>query len=170
MSPRQVSRTPLIRGSRYMSDLIYRYLRPRFGLTLIELLVVTMIIGILAAFASPTMKAYFERVRVAKGVSTSHTVQASLASYTTTSDSNQYPGAILSYDELTMIINTNGGQLEATEDEAGMIFRQYTALDTDKDDTWDSYTMSFRVIDVPRQRPGWCIIIQPSGIERCRPQ
>lgn len=149
---------------------IHRYMRRIAGFTLIELLVVTMIIGLLAIVASPTMTAYFQRVRVAKGFSVGRTVQASLVSLITTSESNEYPDAISSYDELLALINTNGGQLEETELETGMQFRQYTPLDTDDDGIWDSYTMSFRVIDVPQHRPGWCIIIQPSGVERCPPQ
>ncbi len=153
-----------------MPAVIHRYIRLLAGLSLIELLVVTMILGLLAVVAVPTMKAYFERVRVASGISAGRTMQAALASFSTTSDSNQYPASIGSYDELIAIINANGGQLKATEAEAGIIFQQYTALDTDGDSAWDSYKMSLRVIDVSLRRLGWCITIEPSGVTRCAPQ
>jgi prepilin-type N-terminal cleavage/methylation domain-containing protein len=153
-----------------MPALIHPSVRPIAGFTLIEMLIVTMIISLLAIVASPTISAYLERVRVARGVSVGRTVQASLASLITTNESNQYPDSIGSYDELTVLINANGGQLKNTEAETGMEFRQYTAIDTDGDSIWDSYTMSFKVLDVSPQRPGWCIKIQPSGVERCPPQ
>ncbi|ETW93185.1 type II secretion system protein [Candidatus Entotheonella palauensis] len=153
-----------------MPALTYRHIRTIAGFSIIELLVVMMIISLLAIVASPTMSAYLERVRVAKGVSVGRTVQASLASVSTTSEGYQYPATISSYGELTVLINANGGQLQNTESETGMEFRQYTALDTDGDSTVDSYTMSFKVMNVSPQRPGWCITIQPSGVERCPPQ
>ncbi len=141
-----------------MPAFIYRHIHSRAGVTVIELLVVTMIINLLAIVASPTMSAYLERVRVARGVGVGRTVQAFLASLTTTSASNQYPASIASYGELTILVNANGGELENTEVETGMEFRQYTALDTVGDGNWDSYTMSFKVLNVSPQRPGWCII------------
>jgi len=149
---------------------IHRYIRSVAGFTLHELLIVTMILSVLILVASPTIMAYFERVRVARGLSVARTVQASLASFMTTDDSYQYPAAIGSYEDLKVLINTNGGQLKDTEGELGMIFQQYTALDSDGDTVLDSYTMSFRVTNVSPKRPGWCITIQPSGVARCPPQ
>jgi prepilin-type N-terminal cleavage/methylation domain-containing protein len=153
-----------------MPDLSHRYRRPIAGFSLIELMVVTMVISLLAIMALPTMNAYFERARVTRGISVGRTVQASLASFTTDSQGNQYPAAIDSYGELIAVINANGGQLKDTEAETGVEFQQYTPLDLDQDGTWDSYTLSFKVIRVSPQRPGWCITIQPSGVERCAPQ
>jgi prepilin-type N-terminal cleavage/methylation domain-containing protein len=149
---------------------MHRSIRPSAGFTLAELLIVTMVISLLAMAASPTIKAYLERARIAQGMSVSRTIQASLASFTTTSVSNQYPASIDSYGELTVLINANGGQLRNTETETGMAFRKYTPLDIDGDNTWNSYTMSFTVLNVSPERPGWCIRIQPSGVERCPPQ
>ncbi len=153
-----------------MSAPIRRHLHPIAGLTLIELLVVTMVITILATVATPTMMAYFERAKVTRSVGAARTVQASLASAATTSEGNQYPAAISSYGDLTVLINANGGQLENTEEEMGIKFRLYTALDTVGDGTWDSYTLSFRVTNVSKNRPGWCIKVLPSGVERCPPE
>jgi type II secretory pathway pseudopilin PulG len=152
-----------------MSALLHRYLRSITGFTVIELLVVTMIISLLAILAWPTMNAYLERVRVAKSLSAGRTVQASLASLSTTSENNQYPAAITSYGELTVLVNANGGQLGNTEVETGMAFRSYTAIDTVNDGNWDSYTMSFNVLNVSPLRPGWCIRVRPSGVEHCPP-
>lgn len=149
---------------------IHRCTRSVAGFTLNEVLIVTLIISVLVLVASPTVTAYFERARVARGLSVGRTVQASLASFTTTDDGYQYPAAIPSYEDLKVLINTNGGQLKDTEEELGMIFQQYTALDTDGDTVVDSYTMSFRVTNVSPQRPGWCITIEPSGVATCPPQ
>ena len=153
-----------------MSALIHRHICPITGFTLIELSIVTMVVSLLAVVASPTITAYLDRTRVTRGISTARIVQASLAAYTTTNATYQYPAAINSYGELTVLANAHSGKLKNTQAEAGMELRQYTALDTDGDNTWDSYTMSFRVTNVSPQRSGWCIRIQPSGVEHCPPQ
>ena len=153
-----------------MSALIQKPIRAIAGFTLIELLIVTMVISILVMVATPAILSYLEQARVARGISMARLVQASLAAYTTTSIGYQYPASISSYSELAVLINTHSGTLKKTQTEAGMELRQYTALDTDGDSIWDSYTMSFRVTNVSPKRSGWCIQIQPSGVERCPPQ
>jgi prepilin-type N-terminal cleavage/methylation domain-containing protein len=153
-----------------MPACIHHHIRPIAGFTLVELLIVTMVISVLAIVASPTLSVYLEQARVARGISIARVVQASLASYTTTNVSYQYPASISSYGELTVLANTHSGKLKNTQAEAGMELRQYTALDTDGDSVWDSYTMSFRVTNVSPKRSGWCIRIRPSGVERCPPQ
>lgn len=153
-----------------MSALIRRHIRPMIGFTLIELLMVTMVISLLAMVASPAVTVYLERARVPRGVSTARLVQASLAAYTTTNKSYQYPASINSYGELTVLVNAHSGTLKNTQAEAGMELRQYTALDTDGDSIWDSYTMSFRITNVSPKRSGWCLLVKPSGVERYPPQ
>ncbi len=150
-----------------MSARIRRYLYPISGFSLIEMLVVTMIIALLVSIAVPTMRAYFERTRVASAISAGRTVQASLASAATTSEDNAYPETIDNYTELATLVNANGGQLKDTEEEMGVQLQLYTPIDTVGDGIWDSYTMSWRVTDVSKRRPGWCLTIEPSGVVRC---
>ena len=153
-----------------MSALVHRHQRPVAGFTLIELLVVTMVIGLLVTIATPYFIAYLQRTRVANSVATARMMQASLAAFTTTAPNDQYPAAIGSYDELVAVVNANGGNLKATEAEAGFMFEQYAALDNDGDSTWESYTMSIRVLSVPTERLGWRLTIDPSGVTRSPPQ
>ena len=153
-----------------MSGFIHRHPRLIAGFTLIELLVVTMVIGLLVTIATPHFVAYLQRTRVANSIATARMMQTSLAAFTTTSPNDQYPAAIGSYNELAAMVNAHGGNLKPTENEAGFMFQRYTALDNDGDTTWESYTMSIRVLNVPTQRLGWSLTIDPSGVTRSPPQ
>ncbi|MDH3600650.1 MAG: hypothetical protein OEU26_13530, partial [Candidatus Tectomicrobia bacterium] len=64
-------------------------------------------------------------------------------------------------------VNAHGGALKNTESEMGIMFRQYGTIDLDGDGERDSYTMSFKLIGVSLNVPGWCIVVQPSRVEKC---
>ncbi len=140
------------------------------GLTLVELIIVTVILGLLAIVATPTIHAYFERVRVTKGMSIGNAVQAALMASTTTSANNTYPSAMPTYGELVTLVNANGALLKETEVAMGLELRAHTPLDSDSDGLYERYTMSFTVTNVSPTRRGWCIIVQPSGVEPCPPE
>jgi hypothetical protein len=101
---------------------------------------------------------------------TGNAIQAALAAYVTTSPSNLYPAAIADYADLSTIVNANGGSFQNTASEMGIELRSYTTFDIDADGERDSYTMSFTVLGVSPQNPGWCIVVQPSGVEKCPAQ
>jgi type II secretory pathway pseudopilin PulG len=124
-------------------------------------------IGILALVATPHFIAYRDKARVAVGMGTGNAIQAALSSYATTSLSNLYPAGIANYGDLTTIVNAHGGTLQNTASEMGIELRRYTALDSDGNGERDSYTMSFIVLGVHPRNPGWCIVVQPSGVEKC---
>jgi prepilin-type N-terminal cleavage/methylation domain-containing protein len=146
------------------------FLRHADGVTLIELVVVTAIIGLLAVIAIPLFIAYRDKARVASGMGTGNAIQAALSAFATTSPSNLYPAAMANYGDLSAIVNANGGLLKPTESEMGIEFRSYIPIDLDGNGERDSYTMSFKVLGVPLQNTGWCIVVQPSGVEKCPAQ
>lgn len=90
-------------------------IHPNIGATLIELIVVTVILGLLAIVSAPTVQTYFERVRVARGVSIGRTVQAALAASTMTDVADQYPAHIDSYADLIVMVNANGASSSHTD-------------------------------------------------------
>jgi prepilin-type N-terminal cleavage/methylation domain-containing protein len=143
--------------------------RANRGFTLIELMLVTVIIGLLVVVAVPTYIAYRDKTRAAAGLGIGNSIQAALSSYTTTSPSNLYPAMaeITNYQDLMSVVNAHGGALKNTESETGIAFRQYGTIDLDGDGERDSYTMSFQLIGVSTSVAGWCIVVQPSRVEKC---
>ena|GEM_PF-463509 len=162
--------TPPIRSRMYtMRTQIAHLCRTIRGFTLIEVMLVTVIIGLLLVVAVPTYIAYRGKSRVAAALGIGNGIQAALSSYSTTSQSNLYPLAadLTTYDDLRTIVNAHGGALKDTESQMGIAFRQYGTIDLDGDGERDSYTMSFTLLGVSTRIPGWCIVVQPSRVEKC---
>ena len=137
------------------------------GFALVELMVITMIIGLLAIVAAPTIRTYRDKSRVASGLGSASAIQAALATYITTNDKALYPKTITSYDDLRTLVNAHGTTLHSSEQEMGLQFQAYNSIDSDDNGEYESYTLTLRVMGVATHRPGWCIVIQPSGVEKC---
>ncbi len=117
--------------------------------------------------AVPTIQAFIDRSCIASALSTSRIIQEALATYSMNNMDRIYPERIADYGELAELVNQHGAFLRETAAEMGVKFRSYTGIDSDGDGTYENYTMSLAVSNVPTSRSGWCVVIEPSGIGRC---
>jgi Tfp pilus assembly protein PilE len=137
------------------------------GFALVELMVITVIIGLIALMATPAISIYRDKSRVASGLGSAKAIQAAFAAYSTTRVGDLYPSTITSYNELMSIVNANGTTLKSSSEDMGLLFESYQAIDSDKNGEPESYEMILRVSGVATAQLGWCLLIQPSGVEKC---
>jgi prepilin-type N-terminal cleavage/methylation domain-containing protein len=137
------------------------------GFTLIELVVVVAIIAILGTVAVSAFLTYRDKSRVSATVASSDAIRSALAGYATAHATMSYPAAIADYNSLVTLVNAHGGQLSPTSYKSGFTLQDYTAIDSEKDGDYESYTLRVRVSNVPTTKVGWCVVITPSAITRC---
>ena len=131
------------------------------GFTLVKLMIVTAIIGLLAAIAVPNFIAYRYRAKIASCVQTSDSIREAFAGFAASEPDNLFPEAssVTSWQDLSIICNSNGATLKDNETAQGVVFSSYDDLGTRSD-----YYLILNVQGVPADVTGSQIEIRASGI------
>lgn len=143
---------------------------PASGVTRTELMVASIMVALLTLLAASTVRAFSERARVTKALSTGKVIQTAMTSVIATRADAQYPVSIATYSDLVTLVNDQGASLEPTETAMGVALQGYTPLDTDGDRFYDDYILRLTVVGVSTKRRGWCITVRPAAVEVCPPK